>query len=337
MKILCSFSSIEFNVDHFPGTFYSRELAHPIFSLPQKKLVGYAGKWAGGQLTATDSYLLFLALLRSSDLIDWRVPVSKCEQTDSIVANNMEALLRTVIKLNTVSDPSEVFPHYAISNDTRFLTNVQYWIQNWDHCYNEFKSGYKSAHESAVLIRRENALTRLIKNPHRPVSSYAGELAHWASQAGNFPTFSIISPFGSSLGQQISCSEFWKEIITRCTRNEYIFSIPDKDLAELVTHCEENIPIGSIHSHALFKVLRDAATRKKVFLDIGDPDIKSSYTLLSGSQSVEDANMKALIDSAPTEEPVREHYPSQFQYTRAKLRWDMAKKFGSSTKSAGES
>lgn len=335
MKILCSLSSLEFSCDHFPGTFYSRELHHPIFLLPQRKLLPYASKWASGSLTPTDSYLLFLALLRSSDLIEWRVPVSQCEQTASIVANNMESLLRTVIKLNTVTSHEEIFPHYAISNDTRFLTNVKYWIDNWEHCYQDFKSGYKSAHESAILIRRENALARLIKNPHRPISSYSGELSHWAEQAGQFPTFLVSSPFGSSLGQKISCAEFWKEIIVRCTKNDYIFSIPDGDLLELIEHCEEHIPIGSIFSHALFKILRDAQSRKRTFLDLGDPDLKSSYTLISSSANVEDANMKALIDSAPAEEPVREQYPSQFAYQKAKLRWDMAKKFGTSS-AAGE-
>jgi len=328
MKILCALSSIEFDCVHIPGTFYSRELTHPIFYLPQKKLLSLTGKWASSGLTPTDSYLLFLALLNSSDLIDWRVPVSRNEQTDSIVANNMESLLRTVIKLNTVADPEQVFPHYAISNDTRFLTNVSHWIENWAHCYNEFKSGYKSAHESAVLIRRENALARLIKNPHKPISSYSSELSHWASQAGNFPTFTIKSPFGSNIGQEMSCADFWKEIIVRCTKNEYIFSIPESDLTELLDHCRTNIPVGSIYSHALFKVLESAKTRMSTFLNLGDPDVKSSYSLISASSNVEDANMKALIDSAPAEEPVRAAYQSDFAYRKAKLRWDMAKKFG---------
>lgn len=327
MKILCALSSIEFDCSHFPGTFYSRELHHPIFSLPQKKLLAATSKWSSGELTSTDSYLLFLSLLRSSDLIDWRVPVIRTEQTDSIIANNMESLLRTVIKLNTVSDPAQTFPHYAISQDTRTLANVRYWIENWQHAYDEHKSGYKSAHESAALIRRENALARMIKNPHRPISAYSGELSIWAAAAGNFPTFPVSSPFGSSFGQQITCADFWKEIIVRCTKNDYIFSIPDGDLIELIEHCEEHIPIGSIYSHALFKILRDAQSRKRNFLDIGDPDVKSSYSLISSSASVESANMKALVDSAPATEPRIEQYPSRFAYQKAKLRWDMARKY----------
>jgi len=38
--------------------------------------------------------------------------------------------------------------------------------------------------------------------------------------------------------------------------------------------------------------------------------------------------MKALIDSAPEEKPRPEQYPTKFAYMRAKLRWDMAQKYG---------
>src|SRR6476659_7008978 len=114
MKILCAYSSLEFNVDHFPGYLDSMESHHPVFDIPQKKLLCYTGKWASGALTLTDSYLLFLALLKSSDRVDFRVPVFRNEKTDSIVARNMEYLVRTIIKLNAVHNRSEVFPHYAI-------------------------------------------------------------------------------------------------------------------------------------------------------------------------------------------------------------------------------
>jgi hypothetical protein len=43
--------------------------------------------------------------------------------------------------------------------------------------------------------------------------------------------------------------------------------------------------------------------------------------------NVEAANMKAIIDSAPLEQPKRESYPTQFKYLQAKLRWEMSQKF----------
>lgn len=325
MRILCSISGLEFTAEHFPGEFYSREIHHPIFHLPQKRLLSYTSKWSAGELTRTDSYLLFLALLNSSDHIDWRVPVFRTERTDSIIANNMEYLIRTVIKLNAVQHPAAAFPRFAISPETKTLDNVHYWIETWEEAYSAFASGKGREYDDRKLIVRENALQRMIKNPHRSLRDYATQLAEWAAIAGSFPTFLIASP---STGLQIPCSEYWKSIIVKCSKDEYLYSIPRSDLAELLDHCEDNIPVGSIQSHALYKALHYARDKQINFLGLGDRDLSSSYQLLEDATDTESANMKALIDSAPLEEPRVEQYPSKYQYLRAKLRWDMAKKSG---------
>ena len=333
MKILCSLSGIEFDVSHFPGTFYSSELHHPIFNLPQKRLLAYTGKWAAGELTPTDSYLLFLAILNSSDHVVFRVPVYRSEQTPSIIANNMEYLVRTVIKLNTVSHPGATFPHFVITPETRYLTNVHHWIESWEESYRAFYDGKLRDYDDRKLVQRENALQRMIKNPHKPIREYASILADWAATAGAFPTFLTSSPFNQS---KIPLDQYWKSIISKCARDESLFAIPDKDLAELLEHCEDQIPVGSIYSNALFKLLRNASEKKHNFLKLDDFDLSSGYRLLSESDTVESANLKALIDSAPSEEPRPEQYPNKFQFMRAQLRWKMAQKAGVGTES-GES
>ena len=335
MKILCSFSGIEFDCTHFPGTFYSRELHHPIFSLDQKRLLAYTGKWAGGELTPTDSYLLFLALLHSSEQVEFRIPCRKTPMTDSIIAANMEYLLRTVIKLNTIRTPGTVFPNFAITADTCTLANVHYWIEIWDNCYKDFASGAKRDIQDRKLVHREAALQRMIKNPHKHIREYAAQIADWACIAGTFPSFQIRNPWTKE-HKNILISDYWKEIIVRSTRNEYLYTIPDNDLQELLDHCEENIPIGSIYSNALFTALRHAIAKKKNFLGLGDMDLHSTYSIVEDTSNVEAINMKALIDSAPTEMPRIEQYPTKFAYMKAKLRWDMSRKFGSSMNS-GES
>ena len=325
MKILCSYSSIEFNVEHFPGTFYSKEICHPIFYLPQKRLLSYTAKWAGGELTPTDSYLLFLAILKSSDRVEFRVPVFQTPFTPSLIAQNMEYLVRTVIKLNTVSTPASIFPSFVISQDTKFLSNVKYWIQNWEEAYNDFASGKAREYDDRKLIHRESALERMIKNPHKPISAYANQIAEWAIQAGDFPDFLVESPWTKT---KITYADFSKQIITKCAKEESIFSIPRKDIEELLEHCETNISIGSIYGHALFKILKVALDKHKNFLGLGDIDIGSTtYQFLDSDDSVESANIKAMIDSAPPELPKPEQYPNKLAYLRAKMRWDMKMKF----------
>lgn len=325
MKILCAYSSIEFNCDHFPASLFSREAYHPIFNLPQRKLISYLGKWSAGELTPIDSYLLFLATLNSSDLIEFRTPAIRTERTDAIIAQNMENLTKTIIRLNTVVNPAVVFPRYVISTETRGLDNVHHWIQNWRDAYQEFLDGYRSAHESQKLIQREHALERLIKSPHRPISSYAPSIADWAAVAGEFPTSLTISRLS---GKQMTLGDYWKEIITTAATEEKIFSINRSDLEELIEHAECNVSNGTIFSHALFKILRHAREKQKNFLGLGDLDItRSTYQILTSTDSAEDANLRAMIQSAPQNPPKLEDYPTKFAFMKAKLRWDMSKKY----------
>lgn len=329
MQILCAYSSITFTCEHFPGTLSSRESYHPVFDMPQKRLLSNLGKWSSGGLTPTDSYLLFLAVLRSTDLVDFRVPAIRTPQTDAIIAQNMEHLCRTVIKLNSVSNPAVTFPHYVISPDTRTLENVRYWIENWQDSYEAFVAGrirdIEGREEWRRLATREAALQRLIKNSHRPIASYASQVAEWAALAGNFPSRGTIpSPFS---GMQISLTDYWKELIVLCANENRLFGIPRKDLQELLDHCEEHIPVGSIYSNALFKIIRHALDRQQSFLGLGDLDItRSTYEILTSTDNVEDANLRASIQAAPLEEPRQEQYATKFEFLRAKLRYQMARK-----------
>ena len=326
MKILCAISGIEFTCEHFPATLHSREVSHPVFSLPQRKLLSYLGKWSSGELTPTDSYLLFLAILNSSGLVDFRVPVSQNKDTASIVAQNMEHLAKTVSKLNAVTNPHVVFPRYVVSPDTKFLENVKHWISNWNQAYQDFTEGYARSYDARKLINREAALERMIKNPHLPVSTYASKIADWASVAGQFPEYLTISPF---TGLKISMSEYWQEIIIKCSREESIFAVPQVDIQDLLEHCEQNISIGTIYSNALFSVLRKALEKQRNFLGLGDMDLsRGKYQILSTDDTTETANLKAMIDSAPEHEPKLEQYPNKIAYLKAKLRFQMAKKYG---------
>lgn len=329
MKILCAYSSVEFECSHFPAALFSREMGHPIFYLPQKKLLAYIGKWASGELTPTDNYLLFLAVLKSTDLVDFRVPAIRTPSTPAIIATNLEDLFKITAKMNTITNPHVAFPHVAITPETKTLENIRHWIYNWNEAYADFVSGkekdYDDRLQSRRITLREGALERLIKNPHKPVSAYSTAIAEWAAIAGSFPAFQTIDRIS---GVQTSCDEYWKHIIQKCAHEDGLFSINKEDLDELIEHCETEIPIGTIFSNALFKMLRHAKEKHKNFLGLGDIDIvKTTYQILNSTDSVEDANIRAMMQSAPMEEPKRENYGTKFEYMKAKYRYDMSRKY----------
>lgn len=328
MRILCAYSGVDFNVEHFPAFLTSREAYHPIFNLPQKKLISYLRKWSAQELTPTDSYLLFLAVLKSTDLVDFRLPAIRSERTDSIIAQNMERLMNIVIRINTVSNPGTCFPHFVISAETRNLDNIKYWIQNWNDSYDDFQSGRANDYDTRKLVQREAALERMIKNPYKPEQETAYGISEWAAAAGEFPVFETINRFNE---RKMPLADYWKQIIVHAANPEKVFSINRQDLEELIEHCETNIDYGSIFSSALYKILRKALEKQKNFLGLGDLNFgRPSYMILSSTDNVEDANIRVMIDSAPLIEPSRasfENTPAgKFAYMKAKMQFDMAKK-----------
>ena len=317
MKILCKYSGIQFDVSHFPFTLESREIAHPVFAIPQQKLiVALAKKWPD-ELTPMDSYLGFLSLLHSTGKIDWKVPCIYSPQIDPIIAANMPALIKTVGIISSVTHPAFTYPAFVISPDTRNLATVKHWIELWQSCYIQFQEGNKRAQLHDRIVRREQAMERLIKDPSKNTANYANQLAEWAALAGAFPTGTV--PVD---GQQISLADYWKGMIRKAARGEAVFTLNDVDLQELIEHCENEIEHGSIYSYTLMKVLRDAQERKRNFLGLGDLDIQTStYRILSKEDTVERANILAMIDSAPTTKPIESNYPDKVSYLRAMFKW----------------
>ena len=321
MKVLCGISGIEFACDHIPFYASSREAVHPIFHLPQKKLFSLTGKWTRQELTKTDSYLLFLAILHSTEHIEWRVPVQRTALLDSVIATVLPALITIVAKMNSVQHPAVTFARFSVTPDTKTLANVEAWISTWISNWKDFEDGYRSISLDQKLLRREQALARLIKNPILRPEKYAGQIAEWAALAGDFPESKTLVN-----GMYVPLSEYWKSIIRQCVQKDSVFDIPTPDLAELIEHCEEYIPAGNIYAHALFKILRDCADRKKQFygLETIDVPVSSVFRILSETDTVESANLAAMIDSAPEHKPVRGDYPTTIAYLRAKLKWDAA-------------
>jgi hypothetical protein len=314
-KILCSKSGIQFKAEYFPIAFTSGELHHPIFYAPLKRLWKFYPKWQTGELGTVDSYLYFLALLNSTQLVQWRTAALRHADTDAIVQQYMEPLFSTIGHIAAIRNPRFILPRFVISTETRTLTNIKYWIQAWEESYSDFCNGLKDQDIRSQVQRREAALERLIKNPAIKPQRYAHLLAQWAALAGSFPTFSV-----TIAGVTQSCSDYWQDIICKCYNHVDIIQIPERDLVELLEHCEQEIELGSIYSYHLFNTLREGLETVRGFFGIG----ATTFSILSNDSDVGVSNLQLLIDSAPTEEPQRRDYATEFAFIKARMKWSLA-------------
>ena len=314
-KIICGISDIPLTIPHVPMTLSRREYNHPIFYLPQRKLLGLYTTYTKGHLSDIDSYLLFLALLKSTDAVEFVVPALITTSTPHIIAATIGQLVNVIWSTNAIRHPSFKQPRFFLRADTANLDNIKIWIASWQGNIDNFKQGINTESDIRKLKKVEDKLSKLIFTPEAGETRLASAVAEWADKAACFPT---------------AKRDAWKLIIRKCYNLNAMFSTPKKDIIEIKCFCEENLEIGSIHYHTLMKTLRTGIANHNDFLGLGVFDSKddSSYTLLTTDNTIEEAATLSLISKAPAEEPVETEFNgNKLAYLRAKMAYREAVKF----------
>ena len=310
-RIHCAISGLTFSCEHVPLVLTERDgYFHPIFALPYRKLYGLYSKHCAGHLTVTDSYLLFLAFLHSTDQIEWRAPCSlnpRDKGTISFVENNIQQLIRVIESTNCISIPSFKQPSFVVDCDNSQLSQVPNWIAAWNRNIRDFKEGYASVKLQEDLQKLENKLSYYLKSGINP-ENYSFAVASWACKAAEFPP---------------NKAEAWCKLIRSCFNSAKMFSIPMSEIREVKEYCEENIEAGSIHFHALMSTLREGSTRHTDFLGLSTPN-SLGYTLLPAETSKNQVEVEAIIAKAPIEEPIRIDYSSDIEFLKAKIAYKLA-------------
>ncbi len=306
-KIHCSKSGLELEISYFPYLFDKGNLSHPIFSLNTRQLLSLIPKWTGREFTPIDTRLYFLALLNSTNLVEFR---TYARPTDSICESNMEAMLRIASWIYGIKNPAVTLAQFAITQDTASLNNIHHWIDIWYQNRKDFEDGYREEAIARDRVIREAALEKLIKTPGKTPENYAATLAEWAAIAGDFPTMDVIVG-----NKRMSYRDYWKSIIRQCGTKGNVWRLDADDVKVLLEHCEEYIDAGSIYANALFRLLRNALLRQDGVMMMVDTNA-----------DIERANVAAIIASAPISKPIESDYPTSIAYLRAKNAWNIAEK-----------
>lgn len=326
-RVLCSLSGIDFKVQHMLIYNTQQQSHHPIFDLSTPHLLELHSQYLENKLEPIENYLYYVALFRSTGLLNFRVATKQQKNTQSIIANTMHSLIRMVtrihtIGLNTLESKRLDLPIFVITPDTCDLENTKHWLAIWENNYKDYCNGYRATTLIADINRKELQLEKKIKD-HTDPSQYGAILAEWAALAGAFPH----SPDSMVLDEADNvcfADEYWKRIIRIAAKGDSIFHIPMEDINDVIDQCEENIDHGSIQAHSLMSVLRAAKERKHNYLSLGDIDIRGTFKILDADSSIEDANMQALILSAPRFKPVETQYPNKLAFRLANIKYNQA-------------
>ena len=298
MKVTCQFSGVEYEVPNFPNMRLTS--VHPIFHANIKQLLSRVGEWHAGKMTPNESRLLFLALLHSTELVEFRTTALP---SPAVVAKNMEHLIKFIGWSSGLSFPARVLPRFAITPETSDMENVNHWLGAWEAARADFQAGYIPTSQLSKMRNREAALERLIKNSQKKVDDYSSMLGAWAMEAANVPA---------------PLREYWMELFT--LKGVAVHGAKRVDLEELVEHMLDNLDHGSIYSSKALKHVKELLERnvKGVNYALGMDDI------VFVEDSIEAHNKRLIAAKAPAELPVLGAYPTKLAYLRAKAAWDVA-------------
>lgn len=318
MKITCALSGIVYSVDYFNIRLKEGMTYHPIFDLPQSELHPFYSAFCKQELKAEETYLLTLALLKTTDLILFQHSAKFSQDSTSqhsILISSLTRLYRIVSLIQAISVPHLSFPKLAINEDTAALHDLPAWLNTWENCYNDFLTGLSESQDRDTLKRKERALEKFIKTPNIPAKKYAHVLAEWSTHAFQFPAYIV---------------DYWQEIIVKCYNYDDIVKIPLVDMNELIEHCEDNLGdanIGTLQCTLLLSTLRE-----------GEDKIRSEQVMsknaegfvILDSERKDHAHIIEVLKAAPEIEPILANYPNRLEFQRALLRWRLASQINTS-------
>jgi hypothetical protein len=336
MRLICAYSGVEFSTTYFGGIkgFTS---VHPIFELPAKILLSRSIDFFKPETSRQERRLLFLALLNSSGQIEWR---GMATPSDQVILQHFELLAHTIgwldiyqydIKHSRRIGPA--FPKFVVSQETRNLSNIKYWLQSWQDSRDEYEKGTRRESISQRIARRERALTKLINDTSKSPEAFSWTLAHWAADATDFPENIKVrvkkadKSQGETEDSIITLRDYWISILT--TKN--IYEVREQDLVELEEHLTDNLEHGSIYAFNVLELVRGRLKKQKQSLGLGDIfteeellKIEQSPFNIISTDTVEQANVLAIASTAPTVEPIRSLFTNNFTYLQARAKWQVS-------------
>lgn len=349
MRVLCKYSGVEFTAQHFNQLFLkSSQTAHPIMYVDTKTLLSRTADWSNASLSTEEEKLLFVALLKSTDLVEFRRAANPSAQT---VKRNMDRLLLTVGWRHATGDSFPV-PKFAIDNYTADLISIPAWLDAWNDAKRDWETKGISWSLSQKLALREAALIKLLRSPSRKEDTYARTMAKYVLEVTQAPSYILA---------------YWTELF--CLREDKkIWDIPTKDFMELWDWLE-------LHLDTTTLIGGDAKRRIKRLIEINMKGIAGSigmddesffqhhsptseftnesvregrgfsgakFTLLETKSSrpisvlssslpnfssVEEHNIQVILAKAPKEKPTPEAFSSRVEYLRAVANYDIAKRY----------
>ena len=326
MRVTCKYSGISYTIPQFSMS--ASNTVHPIFSVKQNSLLAQLKGYTAGTLTDEEKILLFLAMFNSTDLVIWEDAFALTPDTMGKIEANMELMACTVTRINQIKHPDADMPHVRVSKhgEANTADAIVGALGAWNECILSFAESHASALRGQQLLRIEETLARMVRLQQRNPAQYGRSISKWACTAADFPVFLV----QSASGNQITCAEYWTNLIYRMAVGDNVGRIQPGDIMDIIEYCEENLPHGTIFASALMRTLREALRKQREF--VGAPVTSGTRTFMilpltpaeEANRATELGILAQMAESAPTSPPKREDFQDVLLFLRAQARYRAA-------------
>lgn len=342
MKAICPYSGIIYTTQAFSFSSLKTVAPHPAFSASIEQLRSLLPDYAAGSMSDTDKRLLFLALLKRTELVEFKHPASPNNAT---IAANIIPLLNTLEWGNRTS-PIFKTPRFSITKENCHINNIRHWINAWHESKFSYYNGQQAIQHRDALKLREDALWKLINDGLRRTSDYARQLGKWAIDSTFTEKEEKITVTYKDIKTKktvtTSLREYWIMLFT-LKDNLDILNTHTPDLEEMYHFFEEafadNLTAVPL---TILRHVSDILTKNKRGWDQyfgmtdepGEEELtavmegKTVFTVVSTMNTAAEAaaKMQKMIDETPAGEPFPHQFSSRIEYLQAHARWILKKR-----------
>lgn len=175
MRVVCNKSGVEFAT----GGFNSLRIAntHPLIGAQFHVLEEAMEHYHSGKLSNEEKRVLFIALLDSTQLVEFRCA---CAPTRRTIARYMEYLYRTALWKYAIGERLDNnLARIAINTETRELKNIGTWLLTWNIAKREATSASHAISIRVQVQAAEEKLLRMLRNNKQDADSFKKMLCDW--------------------------------------------------------------------------------------------------------------------------------------------------------------
>jgi hypothetical protein len=288
---------------------------------PLDTLLSRTGNWAKGELTPVENYILFVALLKSTNLVTFDVPA---RPNRSVVTGNMERLIKAAAWIHFLRTKIYL-PSYVVRDENATLSNIHLWLEALEDAKTDFHSNYWTIGARNKLEARQDALERMIKSPSRNQLRYASTLADWALTAS-----------GADVKLDKEMQDQWRAIFR--LRGNDIALVSLDDIEDVLDYMTLNLDSykGGIFANEVILHLRKLKVMKEKgdffgiidydTLDYDPEDVLDNPFKILPRDSKAHQFIKTVAANAPTTLPRKEDYATSVEFLRATSAYRIAQR-----------